>query len=41
MKDTQLDREFSSLLENLKQEVADFIAFLKNKVQLREKKRGH
>ena len=36
MTDAQLYKELSSLPENLKQEVADFISFLKNKTQSKE-----
>jgi len=38
MTDAQLYKELSSLPDSLKQEVADFIAFLKQKVQPKEKK---
>ncbi len=38
MTDLQLYNELSSLPENLKQEVVDFIAFLKQKVQPGEKR---
>jgi hypothetical protein len=37
MTDAQLYRELSSLPDTLKQEVADFIAFLKQKAQPNEK----
>ena len=38
MSDAQLYKELSSLPDSLKQEVADFIAFLKQKAQPKEKK---
>ena len=38
MTDTQLYQELSSLPESLKQEVADFIAFLKQRTFIKDKK---